>query len=198
MIKKNEIAEIQPRAAKIWVTSDLHLGHDREFIWRPRGFQSCAEMNEKILANLNEFVQTQDDLWILGDLTLGDLEKAKPLLARIPGHVHVVLGNHDTERRRAYYESLGWDCHIAYILKHNKCRFYLSHYPTITENLEEEYLTQAMINLYGHLHQQTNFYEDRPFCYHVGVDSHNCCPVDLDTIIQDIKNKITECKQYLD
>ena len=32
--------------SKIFVTSDLHFGHDREFIWKARGFNSVQEMNE--------------------------------------------------------------------------------------------------------------------------------------------------------
>ena len=32
----------------IWLCSDLHLGHDREFVWKKRGFSSCEEMNNTI------------------------------------------------------------------------------------------------------------------------------------------------------
>ena len=53
------------------------------------------------------------------------------------------------------------------------------------------------LNLYGHTHQQTNFYQDMPFIYHVGLDSHNCTPVHIDQIIEDMKNKVDECKAML-
>ena len=46
-----------------------------------------------------------------------------------------------------------------------------------------------------------NFYKDdfrvNFFMYHVGVDSHNCTPVLLDTVIEDIINKVEECKKFL-
>jgi hypothetical protein len=29
--------------------------------------------------------------------------------------------------------------------------------------------------------------------YHVGVDSHNCYPVNLDDIIEEMKAKVKEC-----
>ena len=32
--------------SNIFVTSDMHFGHDREFIWKARGFTSLQEMNE--------------------------------------------------------------------------------------------------------------------------------------------------------
>lgn len=53
------------------------------------------------------------------------------------------------------------------------------------------------LNLYGHTHQTTNFYEDRPYMYHVGVDSHNGYPVLLDDIIEQMKIKVEECKAFL-
>ena len=196
-MKENNFAETRSNAPQIWVTSDLHLGHDKDFIWEPRGFKSCAEMTEKILDNLNTFVQPQDDLWILGDLVLGGLESAQTFLPQIPGKVHVILGNHDTNRRREIYESMGWDCHYAYILKWYKYRFYLSHYPTITENLTKEYPTQALLGLHGHTHSKSKFYEDRPYCYNVALDAHDNKPCRIDLIVTDIYNKLQELNFFL-
>ena len=53
------------------------------------------------------------------------------------------------------------------------------------------------LNLYGHTHQTTNFYQDMPFMYHVGVDSHDGYPILLDDIIQQMKDKVEECKSFL-
>ena len=33
--------------------------------------------------------------------------------------------------------------------------------------------------------------------YNVGVDAHDLMPVSIDTVIEDIKNKIKECKGEL-
>ena len=42
--------------------------------------------------------------------------------------------------------------------KYNGYTFYLSHYPTITSNLEKsDNLKKHIINLYGHTHQKNNF-----------------------------------------
>ena len=43
---------------KIWITSDLHFGHDREFIWKARGFNSIEEMNETIIQKWKIFILT--------------------------------------------------------------------------------------------------------------------------------------------
>ena len=45
------------------------------------------------------------------------------------------------------------------------------------------------INLFGHTHSKDHFYEDTPYMYNVAMDAHNCIPVPLDQIIEEIKEK---------
>ena len=44
----------------IYFTSDLHLNHDRDFIYVPRGFNSVHEMNEAIIYNWNNNITEGD------------------------------------------------------------------------------------------------------------------------------------------
>ena len=74
---------------------------------------------------------------------------------------------------------------MGYRLKYKKHMFISTHYPTITANGDD----LRVINLYGHTHQKDNFFEDKSYMYHVGVDSHDCIPVSLETIIKEIKIK---------
>ena len=68
----------------------------------------------------------------------------------------------------------------------------------MTSNMEDNPSLKAhVINLYGHTHQVTNFYNEIPFMYHVGMDSHNCTPVLLEDIINEITEKIKECEEQL-
>ena len=53
-------------------------------------------------------------------------------------------------------------------------------------------------NFYGHTHQTSNFYNDMPYMYHVGVDSHDGYPVDIDVAIEEMHQKVRECKDFLD
>ena len=57
---------------KIWITSDTHFGHDREFIWGPRGYTSAAENDADIIKKWNEVVSSEDTVYHLGDVMLGD------------------------------------------------------------------------------------------------------------------------------
>lgn len=92
---------------RIWLTSDFHLNHDREFIWKARGFGSVREMNEAIVANWNAAVAPDDDAYILGDCMLGaDMQDGLNYLRRLNGRIRIAIGNHDTDERVAAYRGL--------------------------------------------------------------------------------------------
>ena len=180
---------------KIFATSDLHFCHNREFIWGARGFKSIEEHDAEIIKRWNEVVTAEDDVYILGDLMLGDNAHGIHCLSQLNGKLHILTGNHCTSARQKLYhtlENMVEFCGCATTIKYKKKQLYLSHYPTITSNMEAN-PHQAVFNLYGHTHQTTNFYNGQPFMYHVGVDSHNCYPVLLDDVITEIKNEIDTC-----
>lgn len=156
-------------------------------------------MNEDYVRKWNITVDNDDDVYVLGDLMLGDKSNIE-FIKRLKGRIHIVLGNHDTPTRETMYKELPNVVEVAWAIKldYRKYHFYMSHFPTLTGNLEKEYLRQMTLNLYGHTHQNTNFYEDRPYCFHVGVDSHNGYPVNLDDIIMMMNDKVRECKDFLE
>ena len=185
---------------KIYFTSDLHFGHDREFIYKPRGFENVEDMNKTILKNCKRIVTDEDTIYILGDLMLGDNDAGIAMLRELPGQKKIILGNHDTAARIELYKTIPNTEILGYatVIKYRKISFYLSHYPTMTSNMEADAnLYNHVTNIYGHTHQMTNFYNDMPFMYHVGVDSHDCEPIEIEKIIEDIKNKIKECYEQL-
>lgn len=185
----------------IYFTSDLHLNCNREFIWKPRGFQSIDEMNSAIISNITSIIKPGDELYILGDLTLGqETGITEQLFAWFTNNnikVTIIRGNHDTDNRVNLYRSFGLEVCDAKYLKYKGYHFFLTHYPCLTGNLERESLKQMTCNLFGHTHQKNNFYEDRPYMYHVGVDSHNCFPISIDKIIEDMNIQVDTCKRFL-
>ena len=181
----------------IWITSDWHLGHDREFIWKPRGFESLSQMENTIVERHNSLVAQDDDVYVLGDLMLGpDITHTLKLLLQMNGRFHIVRGNHDTDRRWEAYKQLSNVVEVdnAIYLKYRKYHFYMSHYPSLTGNLEKENLHQMTLNLFGHTHSKEEFYEDRPYMYNVSMDAHNCFPCNLNDIIHKMKIKVLECE----
>lgn len=92
-----------------WFSSDFHLGHKNISGFCDRPFVSLDYMNNAIIANINETVPLGDELWVLGDVAMGNLDSTLPLLKRIVADLVIVAGNHD--RCHPYYgaKSLGWE-----------------------------------------------------------------------------------------
>ena len=179
----------------IYITSDLHLGHDKDFLYKPRGFHDIYSHNVCVLANFHKVVKPEDDLYILGDVFLGDNEKGMSMFHQLPGKIHLVWGNHDTDTRKALMAE-SWNvvevCGYATMLKYHKYHFYLSHYPTITSNYDlDKPLKARVINLCGHTHTPSKFEDiNKGLIYHCELDAHNCFPVSIDDIIADLKGEI--------
>ena len=44
----------------IWFTSDFHFGHEKEFLWQPRGFLDWKDHAETIIKDFNSRVKDDD------------------------------------------------------------------------------------------------------------------------------------------
>lgn len=180
--------------SKIYLCSDWHFNHDKEFIWKDRGFNSVDEMNNEIVKRHNSVVAEDDDVYVLGDLTMGsDIEANKILIESLNGKIHIITGNHDTPNRIEMYKScknVVAICGYGTILKYKKYSFYLSHWPTNTSNGDaDKPLRCRLLNICGHLHTTDKYLEMKVGrnSYHVEMDSNNCYPILLDKIIEDFE-----------
>jgi calcineurin-like phosphoesterase family protein len=92
---------------RIAFASDFHLGHDREFIYKPRGFNSIREHNQWILRGLNAEISYHDTLWYLGDFSLNTtVEQVLELFRRINcNNIFYVWGNHESSTAKIYQEA---------------------------------------------------------------------------------------------
>lgn len=180
----------------IYLCSDLHLFHDKTFIYEPRSFSSAQENVNTIISNFCSTLKEEDDLYILGDILVGpDSDNGLHYLATIPGKLHLLWGNHDSDRRKGLLaalpnvvETLG----CGTTLRYGKWHFLLSHYPTLTANYldYDKPLRNRIWNLHGHTHDKNKFqFMDKGWqSYNVAVDAHDCCPVSIETIIDDIRD----------
>lgn len=171
-----------------YFTSDLHIGHDKDFIWGSRGFNSVEEHDTQILKNWNSIITPEDTVYILGDLCMGGNEVEWNRIYKVlNGNKKFIHGNHDTKNKIERYvseyniENLG----LASLYRYSKKRnFYLSHYPTLVGNHEEE---KFYWNLSGHTHSTNSFEYGEKCVYNVAIDAHNCTPVSIEQIIKDIE-----------
>lgn len=121
---------------------------------------------------------------------LNDNEHGLECVKKLNGHIHLILGNHDTNERVKLYEECSNIVEIVFAtqIKYKKYYFYCSHYPTLVHNYDD-YL--KIWNLHGHTHSQEKFSEYY-HCYNVSLDAHNNYPIELQDIIKNIKEKNRE------
>lgn len=172
----------------IWLTSDQHFNHDRDFIYGPRGFESIQQANEAMLKAWNSVVGPDDEVYQLGDFFLGtDMEFIESTLYQLNGRIHLRRGNHDSEAKIKLYQRHPKivDISDASYLEYENKVFYLSHYPTYTKNLDETRCGLKIYNLHGHTHSKMP-YGRTEYRYNVAVDAHNCYPVSIDKIVETI------------
>lgn len=171
------------------------FGHNKEFVFKERGFNSVEEMNAAIIKNWNSVVQPDDVVYHLGDVMLGDNNIGIECLKQLNGEIHLLFGNHDTSTRQKLYAECPNVCidGFATTIKFRGYNFYLSHYPTMVANRDEGAPLKAkVINLCGHSHIKNRFKDmDKGLIYHVEIDCHNNFPILLDEILFDINNFIS-------
>jgi calcineurin-like phosphoesterase family protein len=172
----------------IWITSDWHFCHDKEFCWGKRGFSSVDEMNEEIIKRHNKVVAADDEVFCLGDCVLNDLEKGLNCMRQLNGKIHIIRGNHDSAIKCLGYVKLPnvVDVQDGRYLRTGHHMLFLSHYPCICGNADEKFFSQKVISLCGHAHATDPFLQwtKDNLIYHCEVDAHNCEPIDLETIME--------------
>lgn len=180
--------------SNIWITSDWHFCHQKDFLWSPRGFKNPYEMNEAIIKRHNKLVQPEDDVYCLGDCVLNDNELGLYCIKQLKGNIHIIRGNHDSDTRIPLYSSC-WNvveiCEGKF-LNYNNYHFYLSHYPCICSNWDyDKPLKSRTISLCGHVHTENPFKDwDKGLIYHCEMDTNYCYPWNIDDIILNIKEKL--------
>lgn len=180
---------------KIFLCSDWHFCHIQPFLYEPRGCQSPQEMNEKIIRNHNAIVSYDDDVYCLGDLVMNDTEAGIRCIKRLNGKIHIITGNHDTLKKIEQYKTCRNIVEICdgKWLKINGQMIYLSHYPCLTSNMDEDSkpFNRRIVNFCGHCHTTDKFLDiDKGLIYHVEMDAHDCTPIDAEVALKEVKDYV--------
>lgn len=137
--------------------SDLHFYHQSLLTKMDnRGFASCEEMNEYIIEKWNNKVKSNDEVVILGDVSMERGKATSDMLERLNGRLYLILGNHDNylNDRRFDATRFEWVKHYAE-LHDDKRKVILSHYPIFCYNgqyrRDKEGAPKTYM-LYGHVH----------------------------------------------
>ena len=155
----------------VYFCSDLHIGHDREFLWGKRGFSSCIEHDKFIWRQLNS-LNPDVCLINLGDCCLTSNQTNNALrLKELPYTQYLLWGNHNAGVSQLYKDTkknlgleeydhvyplragnivfAGFDCVVSNII--------LSHFPKHTWDRD----SSGSIHVHGHQHGGNEF--SKPF-----------------------------------
>lgn len=178
--------------SNIWLISDTHFNHNRDFIFKPRGFATIDEMNEAIIQRWNEKVTDDDIVYHLGDVIMGELDSGIKIIKRLKGHIRLAIGNHDTDNRIEAFKPFFDDIQFGYRIVKKKKTFLLSHYPQLTGN----YDNSQTYSIHGHTHS-FDLFDENNLMYNVSCEAQNCTPILLEDAIQQIRDYRCLCKQAL-
>ena len=176
----------------IYLTSDLHFNHMNILKYEPesRPFSSIEEMNETIIQNWNEVVTANDTVYVLGDMAMGMIEDAIPLIKRLNGKIILIRGNHDTKKRLEAFKEIGIEVYDIFYLPYKGKYFIMCHFPIASKEFIDmvRYDNSEVVNLYGHLdHNAPKGYVDGT--YHVGLDTNNLKPISIDKIWEECEER---------
>ena len=151
----------------IYFTADTHLGHEHFLNYTRRPFSSVQEMTDCIIDTINNNVNINDILYIIGDFcgrTGNPMIYANKIKCQ---NMHLILGNHDIENRCGdYFTSVNQYKEINY----QGQRIIMSHYPM--RKWHNDYKGSWM--LYGHVHgflSQDDLTNNK-YTLDVGVDNY--------------------------
>jgi len=143
--------------------SDLHFFHaNMNEHMDKRGFASAEAMNEYMIDRWNSRVRQNDEVVILGDLSIGSAKETNELLTRLKGRLYLIEGNHDKFLHKKEFNAgrFVWVKPYAEIHDNNR-KVILSHYPIFCYNgqyqLDKKGNPRTYM-LYGHVHDSYDEY----------------------------------------
>ena len=168
----------------IYFTADLHFKHDNIIRHCNRPFRSAEEMDNQLLDNWNKTVKSNDEIYILGDLTMYGGLFANKILRKLNGNKYFIKGNHDRFLLDDTFDKnlIEWVKNY-HMLEYTVFQFALSHYP-----MEHwRHMRSGGVHLHGHSHNGIEYnldaIEKGSKRFDVGVDANDYKPISIDEVI---------------
>lgn len=168
----------------IYFTADTHFGHKNVIRFEARPFQTAEEMDEALIRNWNGKVSPEDEIFILGDLTLKGPKRANELLEQLHGRKYLIRGNHDgyVDHVSFHKEHFLW-VRDYYELTYQGRLFVLCHYPLLSWNR----MRAGAFHLHGHMHNRPSRNESNRKLgiarLDVGADAQAMAPVSIEELL---------------
>ena len=137
--------------------SDLHFYHDAlNHVMDQRGFRDEQDMNEYMIHQWNRRVRKNDEVVVLGDLSMEKWDKTKEVLDQLKGKIYLIQGNHDRFIKDKDFDASRFIWVRSYAEMHDNGRkIILSHYPVLCyngQNRLSKHGNPKTYMLHGHVH----------------------------------------------
>lgn len=140
--------------------SDWHYDHKNILSYDNRPFKTVEEMNEALVRRWNETVSSDDRVFVLGDMFWCSEDRAIPILRSLNGTKVLIIGNHDTHKKREFRDQFSCISEYLEIVDEGK-NVVLCHYPIPC--FKNHF--SGWYHLYGHVHNsfESNMMEHDKF-----------------------------------
>lgn len=157
---------------KKYFTADQHFFHYKAIEYCNRPYKDVKQMNNDLTKKHNEVVPEDGIVYHLGDFAMlrkDQIMKIVPVMEKMNGQHHLILGNHD-EGKPFTYLSMGFaSVHTSLFVD----EFLLVHDPAMAVAIHD-----GQRVLCGHLHELTKFVN--PDILNVGVDIWDYKPISIE------------------
>lgn len=165
---------------KTFFIADTHFGDNSILKYENRPFNNIQDMDNAIISNWNNTVSDNDTVFLLGDFSSYKNEKTNAQICHmLKGNKFLVMGNHDTETEKYYYEC-GFNGVYRFPIIYDDF-WILSHEPL--------YINSSMpyANIFGHVHNNPIYtdFSNQSFC--VSAERINYIPIEFDEIKSKMK-----------
>lgn len=192
---------------KIFLTSDLHVGHANILRFCNRPFLDIKDMSKGLIENWNRVVEETDIVFDLGDMFWWDSRHdIRKFIDKLNGVIYKVPGNHDMDIYRLFElcrtekVTLLDDVNQVFVAglypdkPSKQLEFWVSHIPMATwphfehapsffGHIHSGPLSDNAVDVPGHdLLLKKNMYD-------VGVDNNNYTPIELRDALKKINRK---------
>lgn len=178
---------------KVFLWSDTHIKHKK--VSELRGFDSIEAHDEYIKDSWNSVVKKNDQVILLGDLSMGSVQDTLDFFSTLPGTKDLIPGNHDPVHpmhRRSHtvfrrYLSTFRSIQSFDRRKFSGITFNLSHFPytgdhdgMVERHMDFRLRESDIPLLHGHVHSEWKYSGNQ---INLGVDQWPDGPVPIDDIL---------------
>lgn len=164
--------------SEIFLTSDLHLGHNNIRVHCSRPFLTLKAMDEQLIARWNSIVGTKDTTYILGDFAWTNHNY---YISQLNGKKILIKGNHDKMSQKCFRNFT----EVHDVLMRVLCgkHIFMFHYPCRSWPS----VMYGSIHCHGHVHGRLFIPDER--IIDVGCDRNNYYPFHVEQVIEEANLK---------